>query len=927
MNEIVSAYTSLLKEHGENGEKYKWDAIEHFRQNWDIDAPDFKAMFKEAFRLRKNLFYQNSWGFITKAVDHFPSEVKKMFVDLYNETQPIETRILAFQDSAAEMLPKVKKASGKQKLKAQQDERTLSVYLSFRFPEKYFIYMDTFYSNYCAAMNIPIANVGKKYLHYLKLAETIRDNYLRDDSELKKLHQAIFPETTWNQLNLQTQNIFFSLFIDENLMDQLESKSTIGVVMVNITWNSNNWQAPSDDPSNHAWVKDGNIPHESWNFDFDNPRNTEGKIFGHAQFTNPPKLTGDNNLIVFHSKGQIVGFYGQGELLSESVPVNELESYNLVGNAALSVGLTNKIEQAKEKGYFEDKSRMGQVGFIYLKKKETITRMLDEAARLNPDQKETIAAIKNWFLSNNTQSQKSMQSAQIKLNQILFGPPGTGKTYQTINEAVKITDPEFYKANKDNRAQIKKRFRELLISDWDNPKGQIAFCTFHQSFSYEDFMEGIKPLKPKDDDMAIKYDVVPGIFKNICRLSQDDVIASELKSNPLLSMSETEFTQAKFYKLSLGDINDPADDEIYEYCIKNNCVSVGFGGGFDFSGLSESKITEKCTELKLDAFHAQALNYFIHYLKNGNYVVISKGNSYVRALGKIKGPYRFEAESSTRHSNFRDVEWIFTDENIPVNEIYDRKLSQMTIYKLDEKGIKSDFFVKSGKQVLDLFPKQEKRYVLIIDEINRGNIASIFGELITLIEPDKRDGADEQLEVILPYSKEPFKVPENVHLIGTMNTADRSVEALDTALRRRFSFKEIAPISDILKQTGALAPDGRIGAIDVIKMLNAINYRIEKLIDKDHKIGHAYFLKIERSEEALKQVFADKIIPLLEEYFFGDLGKIGLVLGQSFVEKVSASEFDLANFSAYGELVTDLKERAIFRITPKESWDFISIYQ
>src|SRR5690606_20783560 len=168
-------------------------------------------------------------------------------------------------------------------------------------------------------------------------------------------------------------------------------------------------------------------------------------------------------------------------------------------------------------------------------------------------------------------------------------------------------------------------------------------------------------------------------------------------------------------------------------------------------------------------------------------------------------------------------------------------------------------------------------YALFIDEINRGNVSQIFGELITLIEQDKRKGEENELSLILPYSRKSFSVPKNLSIIGTMNTADRSVEALDTALRRRFSFAEMPPKPELIKTEGK-AENGIVNGIDLSVLLETINKRIEKLLDKDHMIGHSYFLSVE-SLKGLKSAFQNKIVPLLQEYFFGDYGKIGLVLG------------------------------------------------
>ena len=188
----------------------------------------------------------------------------------------------------------------------------------------------------------------------------------------------------------------------------------------------------------------------------------------------------------------------------------------------------------------------------------------------------------------------------------------------------------------------------------------------------------------------------------------------------------------------------------------------------------------------------------------------------------------------------------------------------------------------------DYKDKPGRPYVLIIDEINRGNVSQILGELITLIEPDKRLGKKEAIALKLPYSKEMFGVPPNIYIIGTMNTADRSVEALDTALRRRFSFVEMMPDPRVIH-------DKFIDDISLSKMLSIINSRIEQLIDRDHTIGHSYFIHV-RLKRKLAAVLQDKVLPLLQEYFYGDYGKIGLVLGKAFVTKTSGSSVGFADF-------------------------------
>lgn len=737
-----------------------------------------------------------------------------------------------------------------------------------------------------------------------------------------------------NELEIEDED--FKKSLDKILQKQkeLESKDNIKFLIANITWNSKDWKEVSEDASGHAWVGGANIPHESWNFDLDNVRNPDNKVYGFAKFTHPPKLEGNNNLIVFYSQNKIVGFYGKAEILKETVTFNEQETYNLIGEKELVVVLENKIEDLKQKGFLEDKERVGQVGYNYLEKVETVLKIIDEAIVLNPNQLDKLQKIKKWVLDNmeSTLVKSKVDMTEPELNQIFFGPPGTGKTYNTINEAIKIADPEFYKANHDNREELKKRFRFLLLHSDNENVGQIGFTTFHQSMSYEDFIEGIKPVKPEIGDTYLKYEIQEGIFKRICRIANDNINSVHAKSISLLSLSQAEFDKAHFYKITLGNSQSDLDNEIYDYCIQNNCIALGWGDGYDYTDKDERGIKEFASEKKIERFSATAINQFKILLKVGDYVIISNGNYYVRAIGKVVGEYQYKENSpfvnNPLYNQFRDVEWIFTNQMIPVMEIYNKNFSQHTIYQLIKSEIKQEFFVTDKKVDFVSTLKNPKNYVLVIDEINRGNVSSIFGELITLIEKDKRAGTDEELSVVLPYSKTEFKVPKNVFIIGTMNTADRSIEALDSALRRRFSFKGMPPKPELILQEGKLKADnGKIGDIDVVEILKVMNDRIEKLIDKDHKIGHSYFIGVETLDD-LKQTFKDKVIPLLEEYFFGDFGKISLVLGCSFISKSIKSNISFAKNNEYDpSVMNDLLERGVYEITTTDNWDFKAIYQ
>lgn len=456
------------------------------------------------------------------------------------------------------------------------------------------------------------------------------------------------------------------------------------------------------------------------------------------------------------------------------------------------------------------------------------------------------------------------------LNLILFGPPGTGKTYNTINRAIAIANPSF--DLKQPRTEIKKEFDRLM------EEGQIVFTTFHQSMSYEDFIEGIKPIEPEKEGNPISYKIEYGIFRNLC-------IEASFAIAQLIEDKITEDI------LDFSIIYDKFVESVEEQLSNGNQVKFSTKNG-------ESVFVESISPQR---------NFIIKHHKGTRSYTVSK-----ERLTKLQIAFKNLDEVNNIHSQFCEViggcnssaYWSV------LNAIRDEKPiktinKELITYTFNEKKVVVNSLSKS-----DYKNKNGKPFVLIIDEINRGNISQILGELITLIEDDKRLGKDEALEVTLPYSKERFGVPSNLYIIGTMNTADRSIEALDTALRRRFSFEEMYPKPELIKQEGKVE-NGVLESIELDLLLHTINKRIEKLLDKDHTIGHSYFMSVEDMTN-LKLVFQNKIVPLLQEYFFGDYGKIGLVIGKDFFEPIENEQDVFANFDDYD--ASSFAERNIYRI-------------
>lgn len=472
------------------------------------------------------------------------------------------------------------------------------------------------------------------------------------------------------------------------------------------------------------------------------------------------------------------------------------------------------------------------------------------------------------FIQNNIVKDNSMKQeanfAQEKiyqpLNQILYGPPGTGKTYNSVLKAMSIIDNTEYKdVSEEQYSALKTRFDELKQA------GQIEFVTFHQSYSYEEFVEGIKPYIPEwgtTDNTEVRYIGENGIFKRICKKAESPIIKSndnnlELNDNP------------KIWKVSLMKTGE---NDIRKDCMENNRIRIGF-----------DKYGETINdETIFDDGGSRVLSAFIDKMEIGDIVLSCYSEKTIDAIGVVTSEYKWNNDFP-QYKRYREVKWLAKGLNHNILKINNgTKFTLGTVYQLNNMSLKDVLDIVDEQEQVTSYKDNDKPYILIIDEINRGDVSKIFGELITLIEEDKRIGNKYQMKTILPYSKESFGVPNNLYIIGTMNTADRSIALLDTALRRRFDFEEIMPRPELL---GGKVVEG----INLQSLLTRINERITNKYDRDHQIGHSYLMGV-NTKEQLERAYKNRILPLLNEYFYNESKTVAEILNCS-EDELKTSDF------------------------------------
>lgn len=434
-------------------------------------------------------------------------------------------------------------------------------------------------------------------------------------------------------------------------------------------------------------------------------------------------------------------------------------------------------------------------------------------------------------------------------NVVLYGAPGTGKTYDVPEFAVRLCDPAFMAAE-PSREEIVSRYNQLKTEK------RIAFTTFHQSLDYEDWIEGLRPVV--NENNQVTYEIESGIFKKLCEEAERPVVKDKQ-----VGIADN----AVVWKVSLAGTGD---NPVRSDCMKNSYIRIGWDG-------YGPVISDETDWSVYNGEGKQILDAYINKMKIGDIVMSCYSSQTIDAIGVVVGDYEFE-DKFPNYKRVRRVNWLVKNINENIVEMNDGKTMTLgTVYRLNSITLDNVKSILEKYNTSSKMEENDKAYVMVIDELNRGKVSKVFGELITLLEADKRKGRINAESVVLPYSKKGFHIPNNVYLIATMNTADRSLGSLDYAIRRRFAFIAEKPFGldvegfdeDLFEKVSRLFvknfDEYKESGWDQTMKLEPAATLSDEYKPEDVWIGHSYFLMQDEEDNTSNRLLYE-IIPLLEEY-------------------------------------------------------------
>lgn len=795
LKDLVVAFKHHHQQYGLDGdstqqELYKWKLVTRQMGHPNTDAPDFEKEIRAlAF---KNLCFHTQVTAICHFAGYEAEEYRRAFQRLYDEGVDLQQRVDTFISMCDTLWTEKIKGHFSQNTSAMCDERLISCFLTFYNPQKYTFYKNEVYACLCELLGVEKKKARHKLVHFYELINQHLVPLVEQDTELmesvnKELEtegciqstMLIAQTVLWNYVHSLHQNdkqqVWLFLGGKDAVDYHFEKMCHDGVMAL------------------CGWDKVGDLS------DCPDKESVDKRRQSVSEYqVNTGNLTGMLHAMANEiSEGDIVlAKYGETDIVGMGIVTSgyRYDDESVYGKHRRDVSWTHKglwhcASILKEAGQVEFPAK----ALTNVTKSKYVPRI--------------IKMIKGETNDGNhyPQISKTMKEIEIlrqKKQIILQGAPGTGKTYKTAAIAVGMCNPAF--TDYANHQKVMEEYERLV------DKGQIAFCTFHQSMDYEDFVEG---LKPEVKGNAVEYNVENGIFKNICEKAQT-------KENADITTCIDKYLQTiKGYENKRTIPALSGKSELFVWWTEgNDTISTR-------SVLSKSE--------KGDQYSPSPLN-----------------------IEKVK----MQALGEGVENNWRQYAQAFIN------------------------AVKKEYDLEN--QVSD------KPYILIIDEINRGNVSKIFGELITLLEADKRSGGGaHHISLKLPYSRENFSVPSNLYIIGTMNTTDRSTGTIDYAVRRRFAFVTLESQAEVVKEwcdSLSVPSDVKNAALALFAQINGngkadtssfiAQHRSGDFELEDLKVGHSYFMA--KDMASLKMKMQYEVVPLIKEYI-----KDGILRGNSDDEK------------------------------------------
>lgn len=820
------------------------------------------------------------------------SEFESCCNNLFDESRSIDERIHDFKDEMRQICP------DKWKICAN-DERTASALLACKYPEKYTFYKDEVYQIICNYFGIERKKTGHKFSHF---TEIINDFVSKYGDEVQTI---ISPQiTTYHNkpLNLAIQTIFWCMrdYLNnkmnkdmkfnwipfytelsekllqyknkrEELVEFIYSEDGLGKY-TNYLHTSDKSQKISDiDPFSFFGIfNTGN----KRNAKIENRKDILSRI--KSKFDIKADVPSDFEGIPVLN--YIRSFYYDWNNITYSCDILWDAYENLLNNKPLDKFFnykkftTCKSEttmplfwikpdkfialDSRDTKYLFNRYKINTTSIVDYQSYSSFTQDLIEKMKKNEIKENSFAELsanafnyQNDTNEGNSWYESIVETWRKRKNIVLYGAPGTGKTYDVPELAVRLCDPAF-DADNESRETLMKRYHQL------KRENRIAFTTFHQSMDYEDWIEGLRPIV--DDNNQVRYEIEKGIFKKLCEDAEKPIVKDKG-----LGIAD----DAVIWKVSLMGTGD---NPVRTDCMKNDYIRIGW----DKYG---PIISDETDWSKHNGEGKQILDAFINKMKIGDIVLSCYTNRTIDAIGVVTGDYEYQ-DKLPNYKRVRHVNWIIKgiDENIVgMNE--GKTMTLSTVYRLNSITLENVKSLLEKHKKTTTMETNSLPFVMVIDEMNRGNVSKIFGELITLLEADKRKGCENEESVILPYSKKTFQIPENVHIIATMNTADRSLGTLDYAIRRRFAFVADKPFSlegkvagfdeELFKKVSSLFisnyEEYKESSWDKSFVLKHAETLSAEYKPEDVWIGHSYFIM---NDDNTSERLRYEIIPLLEEY-------------------------------------------------------------